>query len=95
MTADIEMEVEQWQPPSVGSEEWQYEWDVQAISAWLKKEGFSQHCAAFERECIDGAALVDLMQGGELDFVMKDELGISNLTDRSRVRLAVKELLHF
>jgi hypothetical protein len=93
--ADIEMEVEQWQPPSVGSEEWQYEWDVQAISAWLKKEGFSQHCAAFERECIDGAALVDLMQGGELDFVMKDELGISNLTDRSRVRLAVKELLHF
>jgi hypothetical protein len=59
--------------------------------------GLPQHCASFEQEGIDGAALVELTQGGvgapELDPVLRDELGVTKLGERARLRKALRALV--
>merc|ERR1711939_286965 len=80
----------------VVSRDWHF-WDVREAVAWLQRSGLSQHCPAFEEESIDGAALVELTQGGvgaaELDPVLKSELGITKLGERARLRKALRALV--
>ena len=62
-------------------------WDEGAVQAWLSAAGLSEYAGVFQREAIDGEALLELTQD-ELTGV----LGVSKLGHRKRIEKEIARL---
>eukprot|EP00941_MAST-03F_sp_MAST-3F-sp1_P005253 g5253.t1 len=64
-------------------------WSVEEVAVWLEALGLWEYASSFENEGIDGSLLM------QLDSVMMEELGVTEMEHRAKIIMAINELWNY